>query len=206
VTPVATTQIASQMEKGFGERGVGGTVVSVSRTTITLTGKDGKTYTIDASKAAIEKTVTIAAGDIKAGDTLMVGGTVDGTSVSALHIMDGTLPQGGLGGPGGQHGRAPGVMGTVSAINGSTLTVLGKNGTTYSVDATNAKVLKGTQGAKPTDSTLGAIAVGDTVGIQGTVSGTTVTAKEIMDGVFGNPMGRGFGGIHMPSLNNQATK
>ena len=167
--------------------GVAGTVVSVSGNTITLTGKDGKTYTIDATKSTIDKVSTITVGNIVAGDTLMVGGTVSGTTVTASHITDGQMPVapqgGGLGGFGGGHGK-PGVTGTVSAISGNTLTVANKAGTSYSVNASGATVLKAASGAKPTTSTLASVAIGDTVRIQGTISGTSVTATQIVDGVL----------------------
>lgn len=191
VASAATTVAAgtSTTQQAGGQRGPGqgvaGTVVSVSGNTITLTGKDGKTYTIDAGTAKISKVDTITTANIAAGDTLMVGGTVSGTSVAATNIMDGQMPQGGFGGPRGG-GKGPGVMGTVSAISGTTLTVADKNGTSYTVNAAGATVKKGsgTAGTAPATSTLSAVAVGDTVGIRGTVSGTTVTATEIMDGVF----------------------
>ncbi len=79
---------------------------------------------------------------------------------------------------------APGVFGTVSSINGMILTVSSKTPrnasttTVYTVDASNATVYK--NGAT---STVAAIAVGDNVMIQGTVSGTNVTAKTIRDGI-----------------------
>jgi hypothetical protein len=96
--------------------------------------------------------------------------------------------------PGGMQ-RAPGVFGTVASISGTTLTVTSKmpqkktdlSGTigmtatavTYTVDASNATVTKDNAA-----STVSAIAVGDTVMVQGTVSGTNVTAKTIRDGVM----------------------
>ena len=56
---------------------------------------------------------------------------------------------------------------------------------TYTVDATNAKVMKSaTSGVKPTTATIADIQVGDTVMVQGTVSGTSVTATSIFDGKF----------------------
>ncbi len=191
----SATTVAGEAQKNFRGAGVSGTVASVSGTTITLTGSDGKTYTVDASKAALEKMQTITTADVKVGDTLNVHGTVDGTSVSAEHIMSGKIPMGGFGGgPGKGHGRGPGVVGTVSALSGNTLTVLGKDGTSYTVDATSAKVSKSVSGAKPTDATVSAIAVGDTVGIQGTVTGTSVVANHIMDGIPPMGEGRGFRG------------
>ena len=84
------------------------------------------------------------------------------------------------------HGRMkerPGVMGTVTAVSGNTVTLTGKDGKTYTVDATSAEI------GKMTTITIGQIAVGDTIGVQGTVSlsangqAGTVTAKHIMDGV-----------------------
>jgi hypothetical protein len=177
-------------------RGVAGTVSAVSGSTITLADKDGKTYTIDALAATVEKMQTSAVGDIKAGDTLMVQGTVNGSSVTANHIMNGKLGEGRFGGPGGHRGGPghgePAVLGTVSAISGSTLTVSGKNGTSYTVDAASAKFMKSVSGAKPTESTLGAIALGDTVCVIGTVNGTSVTAAEVIDGIpQGGPRGPG---------------
>ena len=89
----------------------------------------------------------------------------------------------------GMHGGGmmkPGVFGTVSAVSGNTITVTSKafgnnhSGapTSYTIDATNATVIK--NGAT---STVGAIAVGDTIMAQGTVSDTSVTATTIRDGM-----------------------
>ena len=183
-TTTATTTTSSTNDH-MG-RGVAGTITAVNGSTITLTGKDGTTYTVDATKATISKTSTIDVTGLSVGDTLMVGGTVSGSSVTADHIMDGAMPTGmGGKGPGAMDGKGHGVMGTVTTVNGSTLTVTEKNGTVYTVDAANAKVMKGTEGSKPAASTLSSVAVGDTVGVRGTVTGTSVTATDIMDGVFG---------------------
>lgn len=98
-------------------------------------------------------------------------------------------------------GMPPGVFGTVSSISGDMLMVTQKarpNATstptvTYTVDATNAKVIK-----NGTTSTVASIATGDMVMVQGTVSGTNVTATVIRDGVGGmmgnrGPTGNAFG-------------
>ena len=73
------------------------------------------------------------------------------------------------------HGR--GVIGTVSAVNGNTLTITNQDGTSYTVDATNATV------SKMVTEPVSSIQVGDRIGAEGTVSGTTVTAKHIMAGI-----------------------
>ena len=81
-------------------------------------------------------------------------------------------------------GQAPAVVGTVSSISGTTLTVATKakpNGgvaTVYTVDASSATVTKNGAASSATN-----IATGDTVMIQGTITGTNVVAKNIRDGV-----------------------
>src|SRR5512136_766560 len=57
---------------------------------------------------------------------------------------------------------ARGVMGTVSAINGTTLSVTAKNGTAYTVDASKATISEGLFG---TGLTVSDIRTGDTVAI-----------------------------------------
>ena len=73
---------------------VSGTVASVSGNTITVTGRDKNTYSVDASNAKITKgfganSQTLAIGDVKQGDEVAVMGTVSGTNVAATAIMDG---------------------------------------------------------------------------------------------------------------------
>ncbi|MFA6050418.1 MAG: DUF5666 domain-containing protein [Candidatus Paceibacterota bacterium] len=79
----------------------------------------------------------------------------------------------------------PELVGKVTAINGTTLTVVGKGkeressaSTTFTVNASNATILKG--GAT---TTVSAIAVGDVVLVQGTINGSTIDAKVIHSGV-----------------------
>ncbi|MCX6721405.1 MAG: hypothetical protein NT026_02270 [Candidatus Staskawiczbacteria bacterium] len=90
----------------------------------------------------------------------------------------------------------PNVVGKVSAISGNTLTVVSKQGlkkdesnstttpvttTTFTIDATNAKILRGETVIKVSD-----IAVNDTIVVQGTITGTNVAATIIRDGKVGN--------------------
>jgi hypothetical protein len=108
----------------------------------------------------------------------MVQGTVSGTNITATKIEDGVFGggRGGrMGGPGGPGDH--GVQGTITAVNGSTLTVTCANGTVYTVNDAAATA------SKITSLSLSDIQVGDTVGVEGSVTGTTVTAKNIMDGV-----------------------
>lgn len=94
----------------------------------------------------------------------------------------------------------PAVAGTVTAVSGNTITITAKQGfgmmgrgekasTTnpaiktviYTVDATNAKVVKNNA-----TSTVSAIVVGDTVLVQGTITGTNIIATNIRDGLMMN--------------------
>jgi hypothetical protein len=183
--------------------GVFGTVSAISGDSITITSKGygasaaSKTYTVDATNATVTKAnAASSVSAIALGDTLMVQGTVSGTSVTATKIMDGMMMGGkGMGMMG--HGMAsstmamhtgmgPGAMiagngdpvigGTVTAESGSSLTVTNKSNVTYTVDASSATVIKGNA-----TSSASAIATGDNVVVQGTVNGTAVVASSIMD-------------------------
>ncbi len=87
---------------------------------------------------------------------------------------------GGYGGAG--RGQFSGVFGQVTAINGTSITINDtRNSTTYTVDASNATVAKNGAAGSISD-----IAVGDTIVVQGTMSGDSVTATSIMDGFGGH--------------------
>ena len=189
-----------------GAPGVFGTVSAISGTTLTVTSKTfgprpgsttsgsgaaqsaptQKTYTVDASSATVTKNnAASSVSAIAVGDTVMVQGTISGTSVSAKMIRDGVVQQMGAGMPGKGGGMPnsiikgngePVIGGSVSAVSGSNLTVTNTSNVTYSVDASNAVVEKGNA-----TSSISAIAVGDNVIVQGTVSGQSVTASSVMD-------------------------
>ncbi len=66
--------------------------------------------------------------------------------------------------------------GTVSSVSGSNISLMA-NGTSYTVDASNAKIVR--RGGAGTRMSL--IMSGDTVQVQGTASGTTITATLVRD-------------------------
>ncbi len=187
-TALAATnnQSGSEGFGGWGMRGnrapsVVGTVSSVNSTTLTVTdSRTNTTYTVDASNATVTKNGSASSLlNVSVGDTVMIQGTVNGTSVTATSIRDGIN-----GMMGRMPGRNPGIFGTVVSVNGTTLTVTSKTSpknttiTTYIVDASSATVTK--NGAS---SSVANIAVGDSVMVQGTVSGSSVTATSISDGM-----------------------
>lgn len=188
--------------------GIAGTVSAVDvggvATTFTVNGRSfGRgiassttAYTVDASNATVTKNnASSSVSAIAAGDQVFVRGTVSGTNVAATMVRDGVMPGGGSGrgrGMGGfnfasssprrsnsspiQGNGQPVVAGKVATISGTTLTVTNQSNLTYTVDASNAQVMQG-----KTTSTLSAVAVGDTVVVQGTVNGTAITASSLID-------------------------
>lgn len=151
---------------------VGGEVTAINGTTITVNDmRKGGTYTIDASGATFMNDG--ASADISAitvGSHVMAEGTLDGTTLTATKVMSG-MSKGGH----GFGGRGHGVMGSVTAVDGNTITVTGKDGQSYTVNAASATVQKMVAGS------ISDIAIGDRIGVQGTVSGNSVTATQIMD-------------------------
>jgi hypothetical protein len=170
--------------------GVFGTVSSISGNIITVTSKQSSdttaTYTVDATSATITKdnaTGTIAS--IVVGDTIMAQGTLTGTNLVATTIRDGVMMnRGSKTGTTTETSQTPSitgngeplVAGTVSAISGATLTITNKSNVTYTVDATNAKVVQGQN-----TISISGIAVGDDVVAQGTVNGNSVVASSVID-------------------------
>lgn len=157
----------------------------------------GAVYTVDATNAKIYKgsaTTTVSVSDIVKGDTVMVQGTVSGTNVVATVIRDGVNGmmggQSGMPGKGFGHGASstpsttpviqgngePVVGGAVTAASGTTLTVTNASNVTYTINAASATVV-----VKGASSTLANVAVGDTIIVQGTVNGNSVTASSIID-------------------------
>ncbi|MES2216536.1 MAG: hypothetical protein V4481_04555 [Patescibacteria group bacterium] len=82
----------------------------------------------------------------------------------------------------GDMGRqGPGVFGTVTSINGTTILVAGPSGAAYTIDASNAKI------TKVLTVTLSDLKVGDTIGVHGTLTEAHVTATDIMSGMMPHP-------------------
>jgi hypothetical protein len=182
---------------GMMKPGVFGTVASVSGNIVTVNGKQGfgasatsTTYTVDATNATVTKNGTAGnLSSIVAGDTIMAQGTLTGTNLVATTIRDGQV--GMRGGPNGNKSGTqptsplaspiagngqPVIAGSVSAINGSSLTVTNKSNVTYTVDASNAKIVQG-----QTTISISGLTVGDLVVVQGTVNGNNVTASSVID-------------------------
>ncbi len=155
---------------------------SVSGTTLTVTARGGNAgiTTVDASNAKIlVKGATADASALKAGDRLMILGTVNGTSVAATRITDGAQASIGSGI----------VSGVVTAVSGDTMTVSASQhahgrargdavaNTTSSVTVTtDAKTMFSIPGTK--SATIADVVVGSRVFVIGVDSTTgTGTAR-----------------------------
>jgi hypothetical protein len=132
--------------------------------------------------------------------SLGVGVNTTGTSMQ----VNGSTSAGFSGGS-GQMQHMPGVFGTVTAVNGNTITLQSKGfgqnatSTTYTVDASSATVDKDRAA-----SSISNIAVGDNLMVQGTVSGTSVAATTIHDSlVLNGGAHTGTGTSTMPEGNGQ---
>jgi riboflavin synthase alpha subunit len=74
------------------------------------------------------------------------------------------------------------VIGTVAGVDGSTLTVTSQDGTSYTVQTSNDTSVVIASNGTLSQGSLSDVETGDAVRVEGTVSGTTVTATEIHDG------------------------
>ena len=151
-------------------RGVNGTVVSVSGNSITLTDRKDTTYTVDTTNAkfsgGLDETFSIA--NILPGDKIRVNGTINGTTVTGTAVMDASY-------------MARTVFsGKVTAINGTTVTLMKNKSVTLTVDASSATFKKGF-GKNAKTIAASDIAVGDRLTVVGTISGETVKATAVDD-------------------------
>ena len=174
-----------------GHPGAIGSVSAVSGTTITITGKNGLIYTIDAAKAKVMKAgATISVSDIKVGDMLYVRGTAAGTTITATAIMDGPAPS--SVGRGGKR-NANAVFGTITAVNGTSFTVQSEDiagaAASWTVNTAASTVFRKDgdmrgQSALPSDAVVGESVV--VIGVKDAASHTlTATNVRIMSHALG---------------------
>lgn len=85
----STFPTSTSLIQGNGEPVIGGNITAISGTALTVTNASNITYSVDASKATIVKggaTSTIA--NLAVGDSVVVQGTVNNTSVTAASVID----------------------------------------------------------------------------------------------------------------------
>jgi hypothetical protein len=183
---IAGTATEKDSRKKNGGGGAVGTVSAINGTSITLAGKNGTTYTVDVTNAKITKAKSvIQPSGIAVGDTLFVGGTLSGTSITAKVVMDGVLEGSGAHHAAGQRGNFS--IGTVSAINGSsfTISIKGRQHATttpavaasFTVNTTSSTTFK--EGGQA--SSLSSLTIGQYVAITGTkdAAAETIDASKV---------------------------
>lgn len=189
-----------------------GKVTVINGTTLTVEGNTPREkrdngngtqlYTVDASAAQVFKgATTTTLAQIVAGDTIVVQGTLEGTTIKAKMIRTGVPNAGAImrnvlqrredrredreerredrmasTTPIVRGNGQPVIFGTVSALQGTTFTLTNKGSVAYTVDAASSTIVK--RGAT---TTLSSVAVGDAVTVQGAVSGSSVSASAVVD-------------------------
>jgi hypothetical protein len=188
----------------FGGRGAQGKITAVKGSTLTLDSTDfsGATTTMTVTTTADTKVTETVAGsvsDIAVGDNVFVVGESTGSAVTATNIVDNgerttvfRNRANGQGGPGfaGPGGRGSFTAGAVTSVDGSTITIKTVAGDTVTVSTTADTKVTVTKTIKLSD-----LAVGDTVRVNGTTTGTTIAADAIEKGELGFGLG---GGLRRP--------
>lgn len=159
-----------------------GSTLTVTSTTPTSTSSKPatttKTYTINAATATIVidgETSTLS--KLAVGNQILIKGTAsssDSTQITAqiIHSQSEAFLN-------RTHYQ---LIGKITAVSGNTLTVLDDNGTSYTVNSTDAKVT-----INGTDSTVSKLEVGDTIMVGGFAkegATTTITARNIFKGTL----------------------
>ncbi len=154
-----------------------GTVIAINGSTLTIKSmRDGNNFTVNASNATVWKGSNSELSKLAINDVVVVRGTVSGSAITASAIAAGawksSWPENG-----NWNNLKPGITGTVTGITGTSLTVKNNQGAMFAVETANAKLQK----EKGTVITISDIKIGDTVFVQGTVSGNTVAATNVFD-------------------------
>lgn len=164
---------------GQGRGTVAGTVASFNGTTLVLNERSGGTVTITTSASTVVmKTQGASVSDILPNDRVVVtgpAGVAGSVTATAIVLANPAAPGSGTGGggfgrPGGgrfRRGRTPrptptagarrGIAGTVSFIQGSTLTVKTASGSSVQVATTPSTTVVQTVGAALSDITTGEV-------------------------------------------------
>lgn len=167
-----------------------GVVTAVNGSSFTLTGFNGVTHTVNVSGSTRYQKAgqSAALSDIATGSAVVVEGTLNGDgSLAAVRV---TI-------------QVPRLGGQISAVNGSSYTMTGRFGATYTVNTTSSTTYVNADG---TTATATALKTGAYVIAEGSLSsdGKTLTAQRVtivpagQGRGFGHHGRRGFGGIGGP--------
>lgn len=148
-----------------------GVVTAKTDTTLTIVNSANVAYTVTLasdSQLWINKTKQTTLSGFVVGDNVMIQGTLTGSTIAAKKVMAMHLPVGT-------------IIGKITVVNGTTLTVLGTDNKTYTVLAGSA-VIKAKGSSKI--SQIANLTVGDQIIVKGDLAGTTLTASAITEEKF----------------------
>jgi hypothetical protein len=174
-TTINATRVAILLSR------VAGVVTNVTGNTITLTGFDGASHTVNVTgQTRYQKAGASAAlSDVTSGTAIVAAGTLDSNgTLTGVRVLI----------------RVPRIGGEVTAVNGSSYTVTARFGATYTVNPTSSTTYTNPNG---TATSASAVKVGTYIAAEGTLSadGKTLTAQRILVVPAGRGFGRhGFGG------------
>lgn len=166
-----------------------GVVTNVDGTTLTMTSFDGSTHTITLSSSTRYQKAgrTATSSDVTAGTAIVAEGT--STSDGSLNALRVTI-------------QVPRLDGQVTAVSGASITISGRDGATYTIDASNADYVNANDSA----AAASVVKSGVFITAEGTLSkdGKTLTTLRIVVmpasnaaggfGPHGGHSGLGFGG------------
>lgn len=151
--------------------------------------------------------ITIAAVALVSGGVgfALGHGTAGKTATAASSSQTNGGYGGGQGGSGGGFRRGGfGARGTVTAVNGNTITMTGQNGATQTVNVSSSTSYL--NGADRTSASLSDVTTGSTILASGQTSGNTIAATRITinppaPGSYGGGGGAGSGSGSSPMVN-----
>jgi len=157
-TTITATSVIIQLPS------TGGVVTTVSGNMITVTGRDNATHaiTVSSSTRYLKAGQTASLADITTGTSIMAEGSLSGTTLSAQLV---TI-------------QVPHLGGQVTAVNGTSFTVKGRDGVSDTVNIDNNTTYVNADG---TTATLASVKVGVNINAEGTLSsdGKTLTALRV---------------------------
>lgn len=180
---------------GFGGRGLGdlrglgtpvvtGTITKVSASGFSVTSRQGGTVSVTVTSATrFVGLSTTSLSSLKKGQVVAVFGSLSGTSnVSATIVASGA-------GRGARFGSRRGVFGSISSIGTNEFMVTSLTGATETVKVSTSTSFRDSAGVL---KGISALKTGESVLVRGTVSGSVVTAANVI--VVPAGVTPGFGG------------
>lgn len=103
--------------EGNGQPVVGGSVSAISGSMLTVSAKAGATYSVDAGSATVIKGgATSSLANIAVGDSVVVQGAVNGTSITASSVIDQGVPKTANASSGAPQGGPRGFLGILGGF------------------------------------------------------------------------------------------